>query len=96
MKKVVDECDNDMRDNLSIALEKFANKEELQQPLKDIIQEFGRNLLDIDCPDEILSKFKFFGLTSAFKKFQTNEELAAYEEKAVIAFVEKFTTANIM
>ena len=41
------------------------------------------------------SHFPFYGLPAAFKKFQTKEKLLDYEEKAVIAFVDKFTTCTL-
>ena len=45
--------------------------------------------------NEFLDMFKLFGLSSAFKKFQTLEELLEYEEKAVIVFADKFTTCTL-
>ena len=45
----------------------------------------------LDC-DLLLSKFKFLGLTSAFKKFQTKEKLLDFEESAIINFANTFTS----
>ena len=42
-----------------------------------------------------LARFPLFGLSSAFKKFQTNEELLPHEENAVIRFSDKFTTCTL-
>ena len=45
--------------------------------------------------DMVLSRFKFIGLSQAFKKFQNQEELLDYEEKAVTNFAEKFTSVSL-
>ena len=42
--------------------------------------------------EEILSRFKFIGLTRAFKKFQSNDSLLDFEEAAVKNFANKFTS----
>ena len=42
-----------------------------------------------------LNKFKLFGLSAAFKKFQTKEDLLDHEERAVIVFTNKFTTCTL-
>ena len=39
--------------------------------------------------------FQLFGLSSAFKKFQTKEDLLEHEEQAVIVFADKFTTCTL-
>ena len=44
---------------------------------------------------EFLNMFKLFGLSSAFKKFQTKEDLLKHEERAVIVFADKFTTCTL-
>ena len=36
-----------------------------------------------------------FGLSAAFKKFQTKQELLEHEELAVIRFVDRFTTCTL-
>ena len=45
--------------------------------------------------EELVNHFPFYGLTTAFKKFQTKEKLLDQEEKAVTAFVDKFTTCTL-
>ena len=40
--------------------------------------------------DEVLSRFKFDGLTKAFNKFQTHEQFLKFEESAVINFANEF------
>ena len=45
--------------------------------------------------ESLLSRFPLYGLSSAFKKFQTNEEIEPFEEKAVINFANKFTTCTL-
>ena len=45
--------------------------------------------------DKFLIRFPLFGITAAFKKFQTKEKLLEHEEQAVIAFVNKFTTCTL-
>ena len=42
-----------------------------------------------------LKRFPMYGLSSAFKKFQSNEELLPHEEDAVIQFSDKFTTCTL-
>ena len=39
--------------------------------------------------------FQLFGLSSAFKKFQTKEDLTEQEESSVIMFADKFTTCTL-
>ena len=56
--------------------------------------------LDIDehsdeFTDDFLQMFKLFGLSSAFKKFQTKEDLLDHEDQAVITFANKFTTCTL-
>ena len=48
-----------------------------------------------DLSNQLAKHFPFFGLQSAFKKFQTKEKLFDHEEKAVIAFADKFTTCTL-
>ena len=49
-----------------------------------------------DTPSDVLiSRFPFFGISSAFKKFQTHEALLPYEEAAMINFVNKYTTCTL-
>ena len=45
--------------------------------------------------DDFLGLFKLFGLSSAFKKFQTKEDLSEQEESTVIIFADKFTTCTL-
>ena len=44
---------------------------------------------------EFFNRFQLFGLSSAFKKFQTKEDLLQHEERAVIVFTNKFTTCTL-
>ena len=48
-----------------------------------------------DQEDILLKKFPLFGITSAFKKFQTHEPLLKHEERAIINFADKFTTCTL-
>ena len=50
---------------------------------------------ELEFQEKLLSRFPLFGISSAFKKFQTNEDLKPHEEKAVINFVNKFTTCTL-
>ena len=45
--------------------------------------------------EKFIDRFPLYGLSSAFKKFQSNEELFPHEEKAVITFSDKFTTCTL-
>ena len=45
--------------------------------------------------DSLISRFPLFGISSAFKKFQTHETLLPYEECAIIQFANKFTTCTL-
>jgi hypothetical protein len=45
--------------------------------------------------DEILAHFKFYGIDQAFKKFKAMDHLLDYEEAAIIAFADKFTTVSL-
>ena len=42
-----------------------------------------------------MSRFPLHGLTSTFRKFQTRESLLPHEEKAIINFVNRFTTCTL-
>ena len=44
--------------------------------------------------EDLMARFPLFGISSAFKNFQTNEDLKPHEEKAVINFVNRFTTCT--
>ena len=59
-----------------------------------MVVKFGREKLSNTFvnSDDILSKFKFLGIRSAYKKFQTHESLLDHEENAVINFANKFIT----
>ena len=80
-----------LNNNEAIKTDKQIQEEE---HAKEFLIKFGQQKLKIESAnyEEILSKFKFIGLTKAFKKFQTHEELLDYEEKAVINFTNKFTS----
>ena len=45
--------------------------------------------------EKLVKHFPFYGLPAAFKKFQTKETLLEQEEKAITAFVDKFTTCTL-
>ena len=65
---------------------------------KIVQTENGRDesTLDVlDFQEHLLSRFPLYGLQSAFKKFQTKEDIAPHEEKAVIEFANKFTTCTL-
>ena len=53
------------------------------------------NLDENDVCNQLMIHFPFFGVAAAFKKFQTKEDLLDHEEKAIIAFVNKFTTCSL-
>ena len=69
---------------------------------EDSIQLFFRVFVDSKATfDEekhaksICSKFPLFGISAAFKKFQTHEPLLKYEEQAIINFANRFTTCTL-
>ena len=64
---------------------------------REVVIKFGKETLSEDLTDcdTILSKFKFIGLTTAFKKFQTREDLLYFEESAIINFANKFTSVSL-
>ena len=95
LKQVIGEQENELRDSLNSALHSFVNDEELPNTLQKTIEQFGKERLKKHTKEEVLSKFKIFGLTKAFKKFQTNEELTGCEEKAVINFANTFTSVSL-
>ena len=74
--------------------QQFKSEKEImeEEKAKDVIILFGQRKLKLESVAEILSKFKFIGLTKAFKKFQTHEELLDFEETAVINFANRFTS----
>ena len=45
--------------------------------------------------DDFLKRFPLYGLSAAFKKFQTKEDLLEHEEKAIIIFANRFTTCTL-
>ena len=44
---------------------------------------------------ELLKQFKFIGLNSAFRKFQSYGQLLKYEEEAAFNFANKFTSVSL-
>ena len=68
-----------------------------EEQAKKVVIKFGEEKLNIvqDKLDRVLSKFPFVGLTSAFKKFQSHEELTSTEETAVLNFANKFTSVSL-
>ena len=44
---------------------------------------------------DFVKHFPLFGLTEAFKKFKTKTQVEEYEEKAVVAFADIFTTSTL-
>ena len=87
VKKSIVICKNNVRPKTLIE-----SKEE--EVARDIVAKFGREKLQDKSSDvdDILSRFKFKGLTKAFKKFQTQESLSCDEETAVVSFANKFTS----
>ena len=85
----------------------FVKKENLEKKDKDIIFKIYEAVLnsklgsfDVDehsdqFVEDFLGLFQLFGLSAAFKKFQTKEDLLEHEENAVIAFANKFTTCTL-
>ena len=49
----------------------------------------------LEFQENLLSRFPLYGLSSAFKKFQTNENIEPFEEKAVINFANNFTKCTL-
>ena len=45
--------------------------------------------------DKFINRFCLFGLSAAFKKFQSKEDLLEHEERAVITFADRFTTCTL-
>ena len=46
-------------------------------------------------PETVLTYFPLFGISSAFRKFQSLEPLLKHEESAVIRFANQFTTCTL-
>ena len=73
------------------------SEEELRistEKLCEMINQSNRERQRLDT-DMLLSKFPLFGITSAFKKFQTREQLLPFEEQAIINFANRFTTCTL-
>ena len=64
--------------------------EEMNKSMKMLCE-----LLNQPNEESLLSKFPLYGISSAFKKFQTHEPLLSYEETAIINFVNRFTTCTL-
>ena len=62
-------------DNARLNIKHFADKKIVQDRLE---------------VDDVLSRFKFVGLTKAFQKFQTHENLLNFEESSVKIFANEF------
>ena len=45
--------------------------------------------------ENVLTQFPLFGISTAFKKFQTHEPLEDFEEKAIVNFANSFTTCTL-
>ena len=97
-----DESEADFKEKVKTALKKCSYKEgpktmqesvDLEQA-RGIVVKFGNEKLNKTVTDstEIISMFKFVGIRSAYKKFQTHEGLLSHEESAVINFANKFIT----
>ena len=97
-----------IEEQLSYVLEKYYVKKEIireddSKLLHKIYQEIFQTKheeLDIEehsdqFVEDFLNMFQLFGLSSAFKKFQTKEDLLEHEEQAVIVFADKFTTCTL-
>lgn len=51
--------------------------------------------MDKETWPELLKWLTFIGLKTAFKTFQSQEQLLKYEEEVVINFADKFTTVSL-
>ena len=71
-----------------VALEKISDK-----IFQSDVQQTEKSQNNIT--NKFVNRFPLFGITTAFKKFQSREKLLEYEEKAVIAFANKFTTCTL-
>ena len=71
-----------------VALEKISDK-----IFQSDVQQTEKSQNNIT--NKFVKRFPLFGITTAFKKFQSREKLLEYEEKAVIAFANKFTTCTL-
>ena len=68
----------------------------IDEPLRNLLVNQLNYPADTDLTQsDILSKFPFYGISSAFKKFQNLERLDEHEEMAVINFANKFTTCTV-
>ena len=66
---------------------------------RNIFETGNSQTLNEEMPDKLfedfLKRFPLFGLGTAFKKFQTKEDLMEHEERAIINFANKFTTCTL-
>ena len=68
---------------------------------KKKIQDLFRVILGVENEKQVLNyhdvlkKFPLYGISSAFRKFQTLEPLKEYEETAIKSFARKFTTCTL-
>ena len=87
LKKAVVVCKNNVRP-------KTLQEAKEEDKARAVVALFGKDKLKEESSDvdSILSRFKFIGLTKAFKKFQTQEALSWNEESAVIHFANTFTS----
>ena len=95
-----------LKDEIKILIQEIIQgKKEIDGKNKLKIKEYAWNLLrkllkikdeqaDIS-PEAIFSKFPLVGISAAFIKFQTQEELLKHEEEAIINFANKFTTCTL-
>ena len=98
-----------LRNDLKIMLEQKYSEENLVKPDPKLVDEKIKKsvaklheifTLHDEKPSDynensFLSRFPLHGLTSTFRKFQTRERLLPHEEKAIINFVNRFTTCTL-
>ena len=98
------ECKGDVKQELSRLLAKFnVDKKPIEENDAQILHDIFRNIFETDNSqphieegvEDLLKRFPLFGLSSAFKKFQTKEDLMDHEESAIIKFANKFTTCTL-
>ena len=90
MRSAILICKNNVRP-------KTYSETKLEEEARKVIIQFGKDKLGEYSigPDDILSQFKFHGLSKAFKKLQTQEGLSYDEELAVINFADAFTSVSL-
>ena len=77
--------------NMQAQHECQVNDNELEASTDELCEVFSNTNENLD-KDTLLLRFPLYGISTAFKKFQTREPLLPYEEKAMIRFADIFTT----